>query len=149
MSPKRCLMVDLLHRFFLGVLNTWCHRVIWIMIEKGAYGDVGNEHENLEVSVMVIRANLMKFCEATFEENGEETLTRVSDLTKGMLNQHWEKHVKTKGAKTWGFALFLKDELEKRGTMMGADGDRLLNAGKQLIAIVIHWRSYFGRFLNM
>ena len=145
MSPKRCLMVDLLHGFFLGVLNTWCHRVIWIMMEKGAYGDVGNEHENLEVSVMVIRANLMKFYDETFRKNGEETLTRVSDLTKGMLNQHWDKHVKTKGAETWGFALFLKDELEKRGTMMGADRDRLLNAGEQLIAIATHWKSYLWK----
>ena len=68
-------------------------------------------------------------------------MTRVADFTHKMLGTANDPKLKTKGAETWGVALFLIDELQERSNVLGDDADRLIQAGKSLQAIVELWKS--------
>lgn len=71
----------------------------------------------------------------------QESLTRVADLTMSMLGEPNDRKLKTKGAETWGIALFLNSELQKYHHMLpGAEGSRLLNAGIALERVVRIWK---------
>ena len=67
-------------------------------------------------------------------------LTRVADFTPKMLGNPNDQRLKTKGAETWGVALFLLSELRERGHFLGADGDRLIHAGEMLNKIARTWK---------
>ena len=140
-TPSRSLTVDVLHAFFLGVLNTWCKIAVWKLILCGAYGNCGNVGENLFASTLVLRDALMRFYVSYKGENPTENITRVADLTAKMLGSANKPKMKTKGAETWGVALFLISEIRTRITMLGEDGDRLLQAGMMLERIVRIWKA--------
>ena len=139
-TPKQSLVADLLHTFFLGILLVWCRTVIWALIEHGAYGHIGDSHERLVASVLVLRSSLMRFY-PVHEKNCQETLTRVADLTVKMLGEPSDRKLKTKGAETWGIALFLNSELQKHHHILpDAEGNRLQHAGIALERVVRIWK---------
>ena len=140
-TPARSLTVDVLHAFFLGIMNMWAKVTIWKLILSGCYGNYGTQDENALAATLVLRDLLMAFYKKHHEEHREDAITRVADLTVKMLGSANEKKLKTKGAETWGVALFLIYELPKRMSMLGGDGERLLQAGKQLEKIVRIWKA--------
>ena len=95
-TPKRTLTVDVLHSFFLGVLNTWATKSIWKLILCGAYGNLGTASENLHAAILVLRDALMRW----YKDLTEEDLTRVADLTVKMVGKKDDQKLKTKGAET-------------------------------------------------
>lgn len=139
-TPKRTLTVDVLHAFFLGILNIWCRISIWQLISSGSYGDVGNQGENVRMAVLVIRAALLNWYRQYEQDHPGETLTRVADLTPKMLGTQNDPKMKTKGAETWGVALFLIDELRVRAETAGEHGNTLRMAGGSLEKIVRIWK---------
>jgi hypothetical protein len=141
-TPARTLTIDVLHAFFLGLLNVWARISIWKLILSGAYGSLGTSYENTRAAVLILRDCLMTFYRRYHVEHASETLTRVADLTEKMLGTSSDQKLKTKGAETWGVALFLIEELDKRRALLGADGDRLFQAGSMLETIVRSWKSH-------
>ena len=144
-TPRRTLTVDVLHAFFLGVLNTWSKITIWELICCGAYGHMGSSYENFAASVLVLRDRLMRFYVTHHSDRPTDQITRVADFTVKMMGSKKKKKLKTKGAETWGMALFLISELRLRVPMLesnGVNGNRLLHAGEMLEKIVRIWKAH-------
>ena len=59
-----------------------------------------------------------------------------------MLGTSGDPKLKTKGAETWGIALFLISELGTRSGLVGPDGDRLRVAGEMLEKVVRTWKAH-------
>lgn len=142
-TPARSLTVDVLHAFFLGVLNVWCKISIWKLILSGCYGALGTGTENIRAAVLVLRDRVMRFYQSRHRAFPKENLTRVADLTVKMLGSNDDPKIKTKGAETWGFTLFLISELEVQRRMLeGEDRARLIEAGELLVKIVRIWKDH-------
>ena len=139
-TPKRVLTVDVLHGFFLGVLLVWARITIWKLIDNGVYGNVGTRAETLHAAILVLRSSLMRFYVRYKKEHPREDVTRVADFTTKMVGSIGEPKLKTKGAETWGVALFLISELRNHRGM--PDGDRLIRAGECLERIVRIWKAH-------
>jgi hypothetical protein len=141
-TPKKSLVVDVLHAFFLGILLAWCRFVLWKLILAGAYGHATTGHEGIVAAIMVLRSNLMRFYPSYEAQHKGETLTRVADLVPSMLGDANDQKRKTKGAETWGVGLFLIAELEQKMQFLGTDGLRLLHAGQLLEQVVRTWKAH-------
>jgi hypothetical protein len=141
-TPKRSLVIDILHAFFLGILLVWCRFVLWRLILAGAYGHAGMNYENFGAVVLVLRSNLMRFYSRYESLHKGEKLTRVSDMVPKMLGEPNDQKLKTKGAETWGICVFLIAELEQKKEFLGDDGTRLLHAGHQLEQMVRTWKAF-------
>ena len=109
---------------------------------SGAYGDLGTQAENINIAVIVLRAALLSWYPKYEHEHPGEKLTRVSDLKPSMVGELNDQKLKTKGAETWGVALFLLDELALRSALVGSEGDKLRMAGKSLEKIVRIWKGH-------
>ena len=131
-TPKRSLVVDALHTFHLGILNVWCRIAVWKLIDAHVYGNLGNAAENLKAGVLVMRSRLMNFY-----TRYPEKVTRVADFTPKMVGTRGDPKMKTKGAETWGVALFLIDELHSHPM---PNGNQLYHAGVCLKKIVTIWK---------
>ena len=77
-TPQRCVVVDVLHAFFLGILLVWCRFAVWKLLLAGAFGYAGT-HEGLSAAILVLRNCLMRFY-VRYESSHTEKLTRVCDL---------------------------------------------------------------------
>ena len=140
-TPARSLTVDVLHAFYLGVLNAWAKETIWELILSGCYGSLdGTKEESAHIAILILRDLLMLFYKRYAAEHKDDPITRVADLTVKMLGTTTNQKLKTKGAETWGVALFLISELPGRMAMLGEEGARLLEAGKELENMVRIWK---------
>ena len=139
-TPSRSLVVELLHAVFLGVLLIWCRVAVWALIVGGVYGHSGGGGENIIAVMLVLRSRLMQFY-PQHERLNQEVLTRVADLTPSMLGSVNNPTLKTKGAETWGLALFLIAELRTHHARLpNAEGNRLLHAGQSIEQVVRAWK---------
>ena len=129
--------IDSLHSFYLGPLNGWCRVTLWELIESNAYGIAGTEEEAVRRIILVIRSRLFAWYKRRAAEHPNEELTRLSDLAPKMVGA---TKLKTKAAETWGFAIFLLDELDQYGDRGPEDWQRLRLAGQCMKAIVNVWQ---------
>ena len=136
-TPSKSVVVELLHAVFLGVLLVWCRVAIWALIQSGAYGQALMTRESLLASILVLRNKLMQFY-PRYEKGHQETLTPVVDLTPSMLGAANNPVLKTKGAETWGIALFLLEELRLFHAML--PDSRLLHAGQSIERVIRIWK---------
>lgn len=141
-TPRKSLVIDLLHAVFLGILLVWCRLVIWKLLECGVYGILAGRAEAMQAAVLLLRSKLMRFYPKYEKEHPGEILTRVSDLTQSMLGEPSDHKLKTKGAETWGIALFLLSELQSMSHRIPVDGQRMIAAGEQLIGVIRMWKSH-------
>ena len=139
-TPTRCITTDTLHCFYLGVLKVWCTQAVWLLLESDVYGHMGTAEERLASAVLVLRAALMRFYKQRHRDHPTEQLTQLSDLTPKMLGSRVAKRLKTKGAETWGFALFALAELRCHLHRLPPLGARLLRAGENLERLDGIWR---------
>jgi hypothetical protein len=98
-TPRRSLTVDVLHAFFLGVLNIWAKIALWKLIEAGAYGNLGTQAENLRAAALVLRSALMSWYKRYAADHKGENLTRVADLTVKMLGTSADPKLKRRQQK--------------------------------------------------
>jgi hypothetical protein len=139
-TPTRCITTDTLHCFYLGVLKVWCTQAVWLLLESDVYGHMGTAEERMASAVLVLRAALMRFYKQRHRDHPTEQLTQLSDLTPKMLGSRVAKRLKTKGAETWGFALFALAELRCHLHRLPPLGARLLRAGENLERLDGIWR---------
>jgi hypothetical protein len=142
LSPKRSMTIDTLHALYLGVLNTWAKTATWFLLVSGLFGNLHYADENLRAAVMVLRNSLVAWYKQRRADHPHESLTEISDLTVKMVGSRNEPKLKTKGAETWAFSLFLIDQLRKLGPLAGPDHLRLLHAGECLQRMVQIWGAH-------
>jgi hypothetical protein len=133
------LTVDLLHALYLGVMNRWCAVVLWFLFNSEIFGSVGTAEENLQTAVLIIKSQLMAWYTEQQRANPSRVLTRVGDLTVKMVGTKHKPRCKTKGAETFGMALFLTNMLQKYSVRLGSAGKRLERAGSALLRLVEIW----------
>jgi hypothetical protein len=141
------LTVDLLHALYLGVMNRYCAVVLWFLFSSEIFGTVGTAEENLQTAVLIIKSQLMAWYKDHQRANPSRVLTRVGDLTAKMVGTKHKPRCKTKGAETFGMALFLTDMLRKYSVRLGSAGKRLERAGSALLRLVEIWDSC-GRVMD-
>lgn len=138
-SPARSLTVDTLHAVFLGVMNVFCKYVAVTLFQAGVFGQQGTQQETFEVGAMVLRHRLKAFYQSRHRQNPTEKLTRITSFTKKTLGDLSDKAMRTKGAETWGFFLFLITVLETDTAAVGQEGAALLEAARAMRRMVDTW----------
>ena len=137
-TPKRSITTDTLHCFYLGVLKVWCTQAVWLLLESDIYGQIGLGE--MASAVLALWAALLRFYKQRRRDNPAEELTHLADLTPKMLGARAAKRLKTKGAETWGFALFMLAELRCHLPRLPPESARLLRARGNLERIEGSWR---------
>ena len=140
LTPARNLTIDGLHSFYLGVMQRWCARVIWLIILSWMWGGVGTDEEKIFTSVLRLRHELMTWYVARHESHPGEKLTRVHDFTVKMAGKRSAPACKLKAAETFGMLIFLLDMLTAHAARLGTDAPRLLAAGQALLEMVRIWQ---------
>jgi hypothetical protein len=139
-APVRSLTVDTLHCLYLGVFLAFARHVVWLLVLGGAWGDKPTIDETIESAVIAIRMELVAWYKRRARNHPAELLTRVAKFRRKTIGDRSDKKLRTKGAETWGFMLFLLDMLGTRGGSIGpAVAANLLRAGRALEAMVVTW----------
>ena len=141
MSVETHLTIDVLHCLHLGVLMTYCKVVIWLLINGGAWGQHGSQEETFHAAVLAIRVELNQFYSARHRAHPTEGLTRISSFRHKTLGDPSDPKLRTKGAETWGFLLFLVLHCTAKFSSLGDAGLGLLEAGRALVKMVQDWQS--------
>ena len=94
----------------------------------------------LEVSILSVRAELEAWYRRRHAERPLEKITRIVKFSKKLVGDHSNRTLKTKGAATWGFLLFLVDKLRTVHGRLGEQGAQLLQAGEALAGLVELWQ---------
>ena len=134
--PSRAMTVDALHALYLGVMKQFCCTAVWFLLSNSLWGQVGTTEESLSIAVLALRHSLMVWYRQRHQQHPTERLTRVGSLTRKMLGEPGDRHLKTKGAETWGILLFVTDMLDKHQGRLPGDAHRLRVAGMSLTQMV-------------
>ena len=117
-------------------------------LQVGALGvDVGRNlgkrstiDETIIVATHIIRAELKSFYRRRRETHPTENLTRVKGLSKKRVGDNTAQTLRTKGAETYGFCIYLMERLSQDLPSSGENGRKYLRAGNALIRMVQIWR---------
>ena len=108
-------------------------KTIWVLLRSPIWGTLETtRQEQLLVALYCFKAELFAWY-PIYERGSGEILTRVSDITPGMIGTDDDKCCKTKGKETWGLLLFLLYCLQKyRDTIGPPVVDPLVECGRCL-----------------
>ena len=129
-SPNRCLTVDVLHAVNLGVMMVFCKFAFCKMVTSFVWGQHATAEETFANAVTACRHQLDTWYKARQQQRPDEHLTRINNFTKKVVGDPDAKKLKTKGAETWGFLLFLLDKLNANLVRLGPQGPKLLATAK-------------------
>ena len=136
-TPVRSVAIDMLHTFYLGILHAFCSFLVWECLRARIWGDLGNELPN---TILRMRIDLFFFYKEYRDAGSGHPLTELVDLTPNMLGTETSPDLKTKGAETWGFHLFLIWVLGRHVGRLGARGPLLLQTAKALERLPLIFR---------
>ena len=126
------LTVDSLHAFNLGPVKDYCKNAMWELILCDAWGTgAATVDEKLQSSCMLARAALFAWYNRRHQDYPWELLTRLQDLTPGMLGTQNARTLKTKAAESKGFLFFVVHLIRTQGHMLDRR-DIWLAAGEAL-----------------
>ena len=130
----RVVVFDLLHNLYLGVMNDYAAVAVWKLIDSGCWGgSETNAEEAFKIAVMLFREELF----AWYRSFHHEQLTRVTDVTTGMLGKPSKRKLKTKGAETYGVLVFLiRHAIPRHTRHLAGEARPLLDAGEALYRFV-------------
>ena len=138
-SPAATLTVDVLHTIHLGVMHSFSRYLVHWMLSNGMWGRHPTAEETIEAGSVVLKVELKVFYRQRHRQYPAENLTRVSFSRKVIGDRAGNNVLRTKGAQTWGFFLFLLCRLEANVQRLGPEAAILLEAGKALREIVLIW----------
>lgn len=132
--------LDLLHTLHLGIMNRYVCCCIWRLFRADVWNVVaaGAAHtadEALQMNCMRFRADLFDWYRARQRAHPAENLTRLEDITPGMVGSNNAPLLKAKGAETKGLLLFV---VEKVGALRDSldQGPILKAAGVELVTFL-------------
>ena len=115
------LLIDLLHVFYLGILQTFCMDMVWELILCDAW-QVGAASRLLDTlvstSVRLLCLELDSFYAAWHREHPGQQLTVVQHFVPSMIGSKDSRCLKLKAAETKGFFFFLVQTLARRGVCL-------------------------------
>ena len=117
-SPTE-LVVDPLHTLHLGVMQWVGKEIVWRRMDANAWEVLGPESVVIDVSISLLRTELLSWYKEQRKLRPGDPLTEISDLTPKMLGSRPRKRLKLKAAETWGFVRFLPTLLAKYGSYLG------------------------------
>jgi hypothetical protein len=130
LTPYRCLTIDVLHTLHLGVYASWCKLMVWLLLDNTIWGIAGmTADERHQAGVLAMRADLASFYRRHREQNPDDELTPVNDLTVKMFGSRSDPALHMSGAETWGFLLYLLWAGDKYKATLSAAGQVLREAG--------------------
>ena len=143
------MTVDTLHCLNLGVLLVWVSVTLWLLVERRVFSAHASIDETIGTAARLVKAELDRFYRRYKEANPVSNLTRVQDFSRNTLGESTSgRRLRTKGAETWGVALYLLHKLESLSAAHQDDETRsLFRAGKALADLVELW-SRSGRVLD-
>ena len=144
LTPEAILTIDTLHCIYLGVMLGFCKYTLWHLITIGVWVRTGTIEEIIENSCLLIRHQLKAFYREYKAANPRESLSRVT-FSRKKIGSNSDRKLRTKGAQTWGFLLFLVSVLQQRAIVTGDLGPSLLAAGKAMVGLVRLWQNCGSR----
>ena len=135
-SPHRVMTVDTLHCAYLGVFQTFAKAAIWALVRGGKYTSRTSIEEQVATAVLVIRMELASFYSRQAAAGVE--LTHVTKFRAKTIGENSDPKLRTKGAETWGFLLFVHEQMQRRGAGIDRHAAFVL-AGQRLVDIVNVW----------
>jgi hypothetical protein len=108
------LTVDTLHCFYLGVLQVYCSRVVWSLVEADVWETRNQGHTTapgrLQESCTRLQADLAQWCRKRQRSHPHERLTMVQEITPYILGaSKEEQRLGLKGGETKTLFLYLHD----------------------------------------
>jgi hypothetical protein len=141
-TTVRSITVDTLHCIYLGVLLVWCRHMVWILIVANIWVAAGTMEEIVELSALAIRNDLKNFYRRHRQACPGDVLTHIGNFSHKLLGTHGDKKLKTKGAETWGFFLFLLDKATALHHRLDVGAKTLLKAGLALEGMLRLWNTH-------
>ena len=135
LCPTTVICADILHTYHLGVGLQFARFAMWKLLVAGVWGDVSSSVAQRSIAVTRLRSALWEWYRERAELHPGENLTRLADLTPGMLGTEAKPDLKTKAAETWGIMLFLNDKVQANAGALGADARPLLDCGSMLVQV--------------
>ena len=99
------------------------------------------QSETFESSALVIRNGLKHWYKRRHATYPSEVITRIAKFGKKQIGTWDDRKLKTKGAQTWFFFLYLVDVLEERIGRCDAEAAPLLSAAKALRNLNLIWQT--------
>ena len=106
-SPNRSLTIDAQRAIYLGVMNAFCKKIVWLLINDGFWGRRDTIEELVHVAALLIRGELRAFYTTRHASNPQEGLTRIFGSMKKKIGTHAIPKLALKAAETWGFLKYL------------------------------------------
>jgi hypothetical protein len=116
------------------------------LIGRRTWINRGTADEALELSCLAIKHELKSFYQKYRREHPQEKLTQIGSFNKKLLGDTAEPKLKTKGAETWGFCLYLLSKMAGITRLLDSSLTKMYKAGLALEALIRLWRPH-GRHL--
>lgn len=131
------LLVDMLHCFYLGLLQGFSKDLLWELILCDSWDTQPgrNYEEQVSVSVRLLAIELLSFYDSWGDAHKGSELTRLQAFTLSMIGTRDARCLKLKGSEAKGFFFFLTTLLERRGAKL-ARHDVWKQAADALLLII-------------
>lgn len=107
---------------------------MWIIIRAGIWlGGETTQEKRDTIALTQFRSSLHAWYRVRHDNNPEEKLTRVHDMTIKMIGSPTQPTFKFSGAETWGLMLFMTHCLRVHSAVIGHDIARPLGEGGEML----------------
>ena len=96
----KTLAIDAMHTIWLGPAQQYCAAVFWLAVDTNFFDVPGASEERLSSVVRQIRDHLWVWYSAYEATHRHQKITRLQDLTPGMLGSTTGRSLSTKAAET-------------------------------------------------
>ena len=114
------ICVDALHCLYLGPAMDWCCAVLWSLIDQNVFQVPGPLDQRVQVTVLRIKSDLWGFYKRWQAAHPGQDLTRLEDLTPGMLGSNTARKLATKAMETKQLMPFCLELLQAHGPAIGS-----------------------------
>ena len=135
LTPTLVLCIDLLHTLFLGPMQRWGHKVVWLLLDSRLWGAVEKAaEERHRVSMLGLRVEIRRFFKE--ERSRRKTFTQTTGLTLKMFGASDAFKYRLKAMESFTMVRFLVQLLERHPGVVGEEHGRAVESGKCLIQYV-------------
>jgi len=101
LTPKRSIVIDVMHSLFLGPIPIWCSLALWALLKGNIWGRFeSTNEERVKVAVLACRVALQAWY--FDEQQAGRAHTRVNTITRKMLGSEGSQ-MKLTAMEAYGF----------------------------------------------